>query len=51
MTARAASLIALLVGTGCSGVSELQRCIDHSVEEGVSVERAEEGCRAAVGDD
>ena len=51
MTARRAAVIALVLVSGCSGVSEFQRCVDHSVEEGVSVERAEEGCRAAVGDD
>lgn len=52
MTVRTAGLLSLLVLlTGCSGVDELQRCIDHSVEEGVSQERAEQGCRDAVGDE
>ena len=51
MTVRTAALLSLTVLlTGCSGVDELQRCIDHSVEEGVSQERAEQGCRDAVGD-
>ena len=46
---RAAAVAVLALAAGCSGVDELQRCIDHSVEEGVSRERAEQGCRDAVG--
>lgn len=52
MTSRPATLLALtLLVTSCGGVDELQRCIDHSVEEGVSQERAEAGCRDVVGED
>ena len=50
MTVRASALLVLVLLTGCSGVDELQRCIDHSVEEGVDRQRAEEGCRAALVD-
>ena len=46
-----AAAVLVLTAAGCTGVDALQRCIDHSVEEGVSLERAEQGCRAAVGDD
>lgn len=52
MTSRLATLLALsLLLTGCGGVDELQRCIEHSVEEGVSQERAEAGCRDVIGED
>ena len=51
MQLRVVAAAVVVLAAGCSGVDELQRCIDHSVEEGVSVERAEQGCRAAVGDD
>ena len=52
MTVRTAALLSLLVLlTGCSGVDELQRCIDHSVEEGVTQELAEQGCRDALVDE
>ena len=47
----ALAVAALAAAAGCSGVSELQRCVDHSVEEGVTRDRAEQGCRDALLDD
>jgi hypothetical protein len=51
MTSRAAAALCLVLLTGCSGVDELQRCIDHSVEEGVDRQVAENGCRDALRDE
>jgi hypothetical protein len=51
MPSRAATVLGLVLLTGCSGVDELQRCIDHSVEEGVSRPVAEAGCRDALSDE
>ena len=44
-------VLAALLVTGCAGQSAFERCVDHSVEEGIDVSRAEEGCEAAVGRD
>ena len=41
-------LAAVLAVVGCSGVSELERCIDHSVEEGLDRAQVEAACRASL---
>lgn len=51
MPLRAGALLVLALLTGCGGVDELQRCIDHSVEEGVDRQVAEDGCRAVITDE
>lgn len=51
MTVARALLLALALLAACGGVSKLERCVEHSLEEGVARDRAEAGCRAAVGDD
>lgn len=42
-----ALLLALAV-TGCAGESPLDRCIAHSVEEGIDASVAEQACREVV---
>lgn len=44
-------LSVLLACAGCAGTSEFQRCVDHSVEEGVARDVAERSCERAVGRD
>jgi hypothetical protein len=47
-------LSALLLVTalaGCAGESAFDRCVAHSVEEGVDRPAAEQACEAAVGDE
>jgi hypothetical protein len=41
----------LLLLTGCAGQSAFERCVEHSIEEGVDRAVAEQGCASAVGDD
>jgi hypothetical protein len=41
--------LAALALTGCAGASEFERCVDHSVEEGIARDVAEQGCERAVG--
>lgn len=51
--ARRCLVVALLAGglAGCAGESPLERCVGHSVEEGVERGVAERACReAGIGD-
>jgi hypothetical protein len=41
-------LAVALAIAGCSGVSELERCIDHSVQEGLDRAQVEAACRASL---
>lgn len=41
-------LAVVLALAGCGGVSELERCIDHSVEEGLDRSQVETACRASL---
>lgn len=53
MPSRAAALAALavvVIVTGCAGSSELERCVDHSVEEGVDRVVAQQACERALDD-
>jgi hypothetical protein len=43
--------IALLLLTGCAGQSAFDRCVDHSLQEGVRQDAAEQACEQAVGRD
>jgi hypothetical protein len=35
---------------GCAGSSELEQCVEHSVEEGIAADRAEQACEDALGE-
>ena len=41
-------LLLVMALAGCGGVSELERCIDHSVEEGLDRAQVEAACRASL---
>jgi hypothetical protein len=41
-------VVVLLIG-GCAGTTPFQRCVDHSLQEGVPREQAEQACERAVG--
>ena len=51
---RAPGLVVVLLAValaGCAGESPLERCVSHSVEEGVARDVAERACReAGIGD-
>ena len=51
MIGRLLAMSVLVLCVGCAGTSEFQRCVDHSLEEGVDREAAEQGCERAVGRD
>ena len=48
MRPRVLALALVLTLGGCGGVSELDRCIDHSVEEGLDRAQVEAACRASL---
>jgi len=48
MHVRLVALALALLTTGCGGVSELERCIDHSIEEGLDRAQVEAACRASL---
>ena len=44
-------LLAVLAVSGCAGGSDLERCVQHSVEEGVAQEAARAACERVVPSD
>jgi hypothetical protein len=40
-------VLVVLLLTGCAGASELESCVQHSVDEGVARGAAEQACRDA----
>ncbi|HVM26174.1 MAG TPA: hypothetical protein VM433_00695 [Mycobacteriales bacterium] len=48
---RRLGLLGLLLLTACAGTSEFDRCVAHSVQEGVRQDVAERACEQVVGRD
>jgi hypothetical protein len=43
-------VVAALLASGCAGQTAFERCVDHSVQEGVRQDAAEQACERALDD-